>query len=75
MPTAPLIWGDGVRARRQEQGLTQTELATKAKVSQASISRLELGSRQISDTARLRIAAALGADPYELFPYIEAASA
>ena len=74
MQTETPTWGAGVKSRRQEKGLTQTQLAEAAKVTQSSISRLEQGSRQISDAARLRIATALDANPYELFPYVEAAA-
>jgi len=66
-------WGSGMRVLRSIRGLTQTELATAASVSQPTISRLENGSREASDGARVRIARALGVDPHELFPYVDAA--
>ena len=64
-------WGEGVRTLRGIKDLSQVELATRARVGQATISRIENGSRQISDAARVRIAKALDVQPYELFPYIE----
>lgn len=64
------IWGEGVKALRAEKNLSQVALAAAAGVTQSSISRLENGSRQISDAARVRIAQALDADPYQLFPYL-----
>jgi transcriptional regulator with XRE-family HTH domain len=63
-------WGEGVRVLRGIKGLSQIELATAVGVGQATISRIEGGSRQISDSLRVRIAAALEADVYQLFPYV-----
>ena len=64
-------WGEGVRTLRDIKKLTQTELAARARVGQATISRIENGSYRVSDAARIRIARALDVLPYELFPYIE----
>lgn len=69
------VWGTGIRALRSLHGITQTELAEKAGTTQVTISRIELGSRQISDTLRVRIARALNVNPHDLFPYIEDVSA
>ncbi len=68
----PPAWGSGMRVLRAIRGLTQTELAAAASVSQPTISRLENGSREASDAARVRIAKALGVVPHELFPYEDA---
>jgi transcriptional regulator with XRE-family HTH domain len=62
-------WGSGIKYLRGKQGLTQTALADKIGCSQVSISRLEQGSRKVSDAMRVRIARALDVDPYRLFPY------
>lgn len=64
-------WAEGVKTNRKTKDLSQVELAARAQVSQATISRIENGSRQISDAARVRIARALDVLPHELFPYIE----
>lgn len=75
-PTPPHpIWGAGVRTLREEQGLTQTQLAELSGVGQPTISRVERGSRQISDGVRVRLATALGVDAHGLFPYLEEAAA
>lgn len=68
------VWGDGMRALRGLYGLTQTDLATAAGTTQATISRIENGSHQISDALRIRLARALKTDPHALFPYREGAA-
>ena len=65
------IWGDGIKALRIIKGLTQDQLAERASVPQSRISRIENGSRKVSDAARVRIAKALDVHPHELFPYLE----
>lgn len=66
------IWGEGVRVLRGLKNLSQSELAARAQVGQASISRIENGSRMVSEAARIRIARALDVLPGELFPaYID----
>jgi transcriptional regulator with XRE-family HTH domain len=67
-------WGEGVRMLRNIRNLSQVQLAEMAGVTQPSISRIESGSRQVSDAARVRIARALGVDPHVLFPYIDDAA-
>ena len=55
------VWGEGIRVLRGIRGkMTQEALAEAAKVSQATISRLECGSFEASDATRVRIARALG---------------
>lgn len=66
-----LTWGAGVKALRGLHNITQVQLAEQADTSQVTISRIELGARQISDSLRLRIARALNTDPYALFPYLD----
>lgn len=70
-PDTRPIWGDGVRTLRGIHGLTQVQLAEKAKTTQGRISAVENGTRQISDALRVRIARALKADPHDLFPYLD----
>jgi transcriptional regulator with XRE-family HTH domain len=65
------VWDEGVKALRGLYGLTQTDLATAAGTTQATISRIENGSREISDSLRIRLARALKTDPHALFPYRE----
>lgn len=67
----PLVWGAGVRALRSLHNITQVQLAAETRTTQVTISRIELGSRQVSDGLRLRIARALKTDPYALFPYLD----
>lgn len=64
-------WGEGVRLLRSIKNLSQVALAERARVTQPTISRIENGSRRVSDSARLRIADALGVNAHELFPYID----
>lgn len=65
------MWGAGVRLLREMAGLTQTELAERAGLAQTQISAVERGARRVSDNVRVRIARALDADPYQLFPYLD----
>lgn len=66
------VWGEGVRVLRGINGLSQTQLAEQAGTTQATISRLEVGTtHEISDSLRIRIARALHTDPHALFPYRE----
>ena len=53
-----------LKAARQESRLTEAELAEKVGVSQAAISRWELGERVPRDP--FKVADALGVDPYWL---------
>ena len=59
--------GDRLRAIRFFAGVSQDELAVRAGIDQATISRVERGVRQFSEEQRARIAEALGADPERLF--------
>lgn len=65
------VWGEGVKWLRKGYGWSQKALAEKAATTQASISRIELGSHEVSDALRIRIARALKVDPHALFPYRE----
>jgi transcriptional regulator with XRE-family HTH domain len=60
MTEGPLSFGDRMRLRRQERGWTQLELAKRAEIDPAWISRLESGERtNISLKAARSIARAL----------------
>lgn len=67
--TPVATWGLGVKLLREIHSLTQEQLAQRAGTKQATISRIETGSRQVSDALRVRIARALNVNPYDLFPY------
>lgn len=64
-------WGEGVKWLRSGYDMTQAELAELAGTTQATISRIERGSQEISDALRVRIARALKVDAQVLFPYRE----
>lgn len=71
-PVSRPTWGEGIRALRSLHHLTQEQLAEDAGTTQSTISDLEKGKRRaISDSLRIRIARALHADPYDLFPYLD----
>ena len=64
---SPRKLGAMVKARREAQGLTQTGLAKRAKVSQAYIASIEAGSRKNPSLAILqKLAKALGVPVTEL---------
>jgi transcriptional regulator with XRE-family HTH domain len=53
--------GERIKALRLRQGLTQSELAERCKITQAAVSRLESGSMKDVETAiAKRLARALG---------------
>ncbi len=54
--------GQAVRARRLEFGMSQTELAHRAGMTQSAVSRLEAGGTVPTIGVLERLAAALGAD-------------
>jgi transcriptional regulator with XRE-family HTH domain len=53
--------GDRIRAIREKRGLTQDQLAEKAKISTGFLSDVETGKRNVSSENLLKIANALGA--------------
>ncbi len=61
-------WGKGVRELRKFHDISQKELALKAGVTQAHISRLENNIGSHSVAVLIRIAAALNVPAAELFP-------
>ena len=75
-PTQHPVWGEGVKFLRTLAGLTQTELAEKVGTTQSRISMLENGSPVlVRDDLRVRIAATLGVEAHDLFPYPETGDA
>lgn len=60
-------FGARVRQIRKAQGLTQQELAGKARMDYKYIGAVERGERNLTIDNVERIIAALGADPYEPF--------
>jgi transcriptional regulator with XRE-family HTH domain len=60
--------GDNVRARRKASNMTQTELAERAGITQAVISRLEAGEENLKLSTLRGIAAALGCAVIDLLP-------
>ncbi len=58
--------GERVAARRRATGLTQAELAERARVSTETVSRLERGRTMPSISLLNKIARSMGADPADL---------
>ena len=73
MPTNTLNQsiGAALRARRQEAGLAQSEVAARAGTSQSALSRIESGESEPSLSRLSRIAAALGCVVEVSFPKAE----
>ena len=55
-----------VRAWREHLGMTQTEVAAKAGISQASLSQMESGQGKLRKATREKLANALGINPDQL---------
>lgn len=64
-------WGRRIQARRDEMCLSQAALARQIGVHQATISAWELGRQLPRHNQMVRIAAALGVAPTDLFAYEE----
>jgi transcriptional regulator with XRE-family HTH domain len=64
-------FGDGVRARREELGMTQEDLAGKAAIHRTYLSDIERGTRNPSLVNIERLANALALPISELFRLIE----
>ena len=58
--------GDKVKRLRDERALTQSELAEKAGLTVAALSRIERNNAEPRPTTRRKLAEALGVDPSEL---------
>lgn len=69
-------FGEVIRRRRRELGLTQAELASRIKISPPYIGNMESGRRRPSNVILMRLAKVLGLEDRELFflanPQIEA---
>lgn len=64
-------FGDAVRTRREELGLTQEDLADKAGIHRTYVSDIERGSRNVSLVNIERLAGALSVKMSELFEAVE----
>jgi len=64
-------FGDAVRVRREELGLTQEDLAEKAGIHRTYLSDVERGTRNLSLVNIERLAAALAVSMAELFAAVE----
>ncbi len=64
-------FGDAVRARREELGLTQEDLAEKAGIHRTYLSDVERGSRNLSLVNVERLAVALSLKIWELFQRVD----
>lgn len=58
-PTVPAV-GQAIRALRQQKGMSQSELAERAHLTQATVSRIESGARRGDIETLALIAAGLG---------------
>jgi transcriptional regulator with XRE-family HTH domain len=58
--------GDKVKRLRDKRALTQEELAAKAGLTVAALSRIERNNAEPRPTTRRKLAEALGVDPSEL---------
>ncbi len=67
MPARHCVGMDRVRKLRDARKLTQTQLAGMIGVNQATISKIEKGIANPTQTMITRLAAALGVDPVDLF--------
>ena len=66
-------FGFAVKVRREELGLTQEELAEKAKIHRTYLSDIERGSRNLALINIEKLAAALSLSISELFQRVEQA--
>jgi len=64
-------FGDAVRARREELGMTQEDLAEKAGIHRTYLSDVERGTRNLSLINIERLAAALSVSMAKLFEAVE----
>jgi transcriptional regulator with XRE-family HTH domain len=60
--------GDRIKHLRDARALTQDELAEKAGVTVAALSRIERNNAEPRPSTRRKLAKALGVDPSELLP-------
>lgn len=63
------LWGEAIRARRTELGITQRELGRRADMHHSLIAKAEAGDAGLSDASKFRLARALDRQVAELFAY------
>ena len=63
------LWGNAVKTRRTQFGLSQGRLAEIAGVAQQTISNLETGAHIPRDDVKVALSRALGTSPADLFPW------
>ena len=63
---ATQVFGERVRARRQDLGLSQEALAAQAGIHWTFLGQIERGRRNLNLHNLLKVAAGLGVDPGEL---------
>ena len=68
MIPARSTWGSNIRAARKARGLSQSELASRLRVTQASISQWEAGTTAPKDEHRSVLVTVLESDYLSLFP-------
>ncbi|WP_190868996.1 helix-turn-helix transcriptional regulator [Actinomadura sp. RB99] len=69
-------WGEQIKKRRLDAGLSQMEVAARAGIDKSWLSKIErgeTGARGIGDEVRMGIAAALGCRVEDAFPYPDTA--
>lgn len=62
-------WGDSIRSHRRARRLSQKQLADGCGVEQSTVSRWERAEIVPTESHKILIAEALGADPRLLFPF------
>ena len=62
--------GIHIRQARLRAGLSQQDVAVRAKIQQRTVSLVESGKRSITLTTLERIATAIGVEPRDLLPFI-----
>lgn len=68
-------WGEAVRARRAELGLSQRELARRADIDPGHMAKVEAGSAGLSEDSKFRLARALERQVAEIFTYPDTSEA
>lgn len=63
------IWAANVRARREELGFSQDQVAELSCLTQAAVSQIERGAVLPRADSMVALARALGTDPGVLFPW------
>lgn len=67
------VWGQRVRAIREDREITLLDLARRSGVDPGNLSRFERGLQHPSDDFRMSIARGLSMKVSDLFPYPDAA--